>query len=279
MTVPCQRWNERRDRYRTDGALFDKHIHDVLELPDDTTAKAFVERHHYSGSMGSASWRFALMRRGQLAGVAVFGTGSNDLAITNWLPIGAREGCELGRFVLVDEVERNGETWFLARCFRTLWRQYGVRGVLSFSDPCPRTNAAGAIAFGGHVGTIYQSFSFNEAHAAYLGRATPRTLRLLPDGKVFSEQSLCKIRGRKKGWVYAVEQLVSAGAREPLDDDRDTLRAWLRAELPRVTRPMRHRGNHRYAWTLDPELRGAVVSTADYPKLDPELWRAAGRSA
>lgn len=266
-TIPCQRWTDRRDSYRGDGARFDRHAHEVVELEDDTTARAFVAQHHYSGdSYPSALRRFALMRRGNLAGVAVFSVGSNDLAITNWLPIGAREGCELGRFVLLDEVERNGETWMLARCFDAL-RASGVRGVLSFSDPCPRTTAAGAIRFGGHVGTIYQALAFNGTGSAYLGRATPRTLRLLPDGTVFSEKSMCKIRRRAKGWAYAVADLVAAGAREPAADDRDTLRAWLKRELPRVTRPMRHRGNHRYAWTLDPKLRGAVRSTAPYPKL------------
>lgn len=257
--TPCQRWSDGRDTYRRDGARFDPRAHEVLELPDDTTARAFVERHHYSGTYPAALRRFALMRRGALAGVAVFSVPSNDLAVTNALPIGPREGCELGRFVLLDEVERNGETWFLARCLRALART-GVRGVVSFSDPEPRRTAAGAVRFGGHVGTIYQA-----GNAAYLGRSTPRTLRVLPDGTVFSARAASKIRARERGWAYAVGQLVAAGAPEPAGDSRAELRAFLERALATVTRPMRHHGNHRYAWALDRRL--SVASTAPYPKL------------
>jgi hypothetical protein len=46
--------------------------------------------------------------------------------------------------VLLDEVPGNGETWFLGRAFRLL-RQEGFVGVVSFSDPCQRTNQHGEL--------------------------------------------------------------------------------------------------------------------------------------
>ena len=53
-----------------------------------------------------------------------------------------KDAVELGRLVLLDEVPGNGESWFIARCFELLRRE-GIVGVLSFSDPVPRTTADG----------------------------------------------------------------------------------------------------------------------------------------
>jgi hypothetical protein len=149
----------------------------------------------------------------------------------------------------------NSESWFLGRCLRLL-RRRGLRGVVSFSDPVPRTTAEGRLVFPGHVGTIYQA-----ANSAYLGRGTARTLRLLPDATVLSPRALQKVRGRDRGWEYAAAQLVRFGA-DPLVAGEDG-RAWRARWLPRLTRPLRHPGTHRYAWTLG----GArLESAAPYPK-------------
>src|SRR5206468_2839829 len=107
----------------------------------------------------------------------------NDKVLTNTfkdLP-SPTAAVELGRFVLLDEVAGNGETWFLARCFEQLRGR--VVGVVSFSDPIPRTAINGREVFPGHIGGIYQAFN-----GRCLGRGTPRTLRLLPDGTVFSDR-------------------------------------------------------------------------------------------
>jgi hypothetical protein len=222
---------------------------------DETAAKAFVLGHHYSGSYPAARFRFGLYRRGQLAGVAVFSHPCRDDVLTNVFPGEALESVDLGRFVLLDEVPGNGETWFLARCFEGLRREE-LRGVVSFSDPVPRANAEGVVVFPGHIGTIYQAHN-----GVYLGRSTPRTLRLLPSGHVFSARAQQKIRGRERGWEYAVAQLVRAGAPEPGDD----LARWLKGALQAVTRPQRHHGCHRYAWALK---RGAArhLEGQAYPK-------------
>src|SRR5262249_12647783 len=149
------------------------------------------QTHHYSASYPAARWRFGLYRRGELAGVAVFSHPCNDRALTNIFDCRALDAVELGRFVLLDSVPGNGETWFLSRCFRLL-RPEGLIGVLSFSDPMPRRTSAGEIVHKGHIGTIYQAFS-----AHYLGRSKSRTLRLLPDGSVLSDRTIQKVRGRQ----------------------------------------------------------------------------------
>ena len=253
----CQRWRERRDSYRPAGEVFDPRAFEVASIPDDTTVRAFVEAHHYSRSLPAARRRFGLYERGVLVGVAVFSVPANERALLP-LPGGLEEGLELGRFVLLDGVKANGESWFLARCFDALRRE-GWGGVVSFADPEPRTRLDGSVVFRGHLGVIYQASS-----AVYLGRATPRTLRLLPDGTVFSARARQKIVGGERGWRYAVEQLVEHGAQAPTGD----LRAWLRTAMALVTRPLRHRGNHKYVFGLQRGVRRALPASQPYPKLE-----------
>lgn len=117
-TDRCQRWLEGRHTYRSAREVVDIKRLDVAEL-DERTAKAFVTRHHYSRRYPAARFRFGLYERGELAGVAVFSRPFTPEVITGafpWLD-DVDQGAELGRFVLLDHVGANAETWFLARCF------------------------------------------------------------------------------------------------------------------------------------------------------------------
>lgn len=258
LTLGNQRWRERRDSYRPAGETIRTSEYEIAPIADDTTPKAFVLTHHYAASYPAARFRFGLYRRGELAGVAVFSHPCRDEVLTNVFPGIATDSVELGRLVLLDEVPGNGETWFLARCFDLL-RSTALRGVVSFSDPEPRAAADGRIVFAGHIGTIYQAFN-----ARYLGRGEPQTLRLLPDGRVFHRYARAKIRARAKGWEYAAALLEAFGAPR-LTADMDA-RAWVDEWVPRLTRPMRHRGNHKYAWALHRGARRAMPEARPYPK-------------
>lgn len=266
MRIGNQRWRQHRASYRPPEEPICTRLHEVEPIEDDATARDFVEGHHYSGTYPAARFRYGLYRRGQLAGVAVFSHPCSDKVLTNVFPVAPRRSVELGRFVLLDEVEGNGETWFLARAFELLRRVRlpdGARlaGVVSFSDPVPRATAAGALVFPGHLGTIYQAHN-----GRYLGRGTPRTLRLLPDGTVLSARATQKIRKLERGWRYAADQLERAGA-APLDLTDPA--GWLRTWLPRLTRTLRHPGNHRYAWPLARQLRDRLPAAQPYPKNTP----------
>lgn len=263
LTNVAVRWREKFGSYRPAGEVIDTRRYEVAAIADDTTPRTFIERHHYSGSYVAARFRFGLYRASELVGVAVFSHPSNDRVLTNLFPGRAVESVELGRFVLFDDVPGNGETWFLARCFEGL-RAEGLLGVVSHSDPLPRANLDGSKVFGGHLGGIYQAHN-----AVYLGRSKRRTLRLLPDGKVFNERTLSKIRGYERGWESAVESLVSYGA-EPMGD-RDATE-WVKAQLARITRPLRHPGNHKYAWALNRFVRKHVarLPSLPYPKIHLE---------
>lgn len=260
-----QRWRHGRDRYRPAGELIRTSEYEVAVI-DERPAKAFVLEHHYSGTWPAARACYGLFHRTTLVGAAVFSHPMQDRVLTNVFATGcAMDSVELGRFVLLDEVPGNGETWFLARCFELL-RRGNLIGVVSFSDPLPRRTVAGLVVMPGHVGTIYQAFN-----GAYLGRSTRRTLKLLPDGRVMSARALQKIRGGERGWAYAVESLVRFGVRPPacrgLAADVQELRAWLAAVLPIVTRNVRHPGNHRYAWALRRHAERFVKDRLPYPKL------------
>lgn len=154
ITPVVQRWRERRDLYRPAGETIVTAHYEVAAIPDDTTAKAFVEQHHYSGSYVAARRRFGLYWGGLLVGVAVFSV-PMQAAVLDRLPCPRAASVELGRLVLLDRVPANGETFFLARAFDQLRRE-GFEGVVSFSDPMPRTRADGTTSFTGHVGTVYQ---------------------------------------------------------------------------------------------------------------------------
>lgn len=260
-----QRWRERSATYRPAGEPIRTSEYDVAPIQEDAVARAFVERHHYSGTYPAARERIGLFRgrelgAAQLVGVAVFSHPCADRVLTNVFPrLPVLEAVELGRFVLLDEVPGNGETWFLARAFELL-RARGIRGVVSFSDPIARTDDQGRPVFPGHLGTIYQAHN-----ARYLGRGTARSLKLLPDGTVLSARAIQKIRAGTKGWRYAAEQLQAFGA-EPLDAaaDRGARMDWLGRWMPRLTRDLRHPGNLRYAWPL--ARRVELAAGGAYPK-------------
>ena len=240
--------------------MIQTRLYEVAAIPADTPVKQFVLAHHYSRTYPAARFRFGLYAPGgELHGVAVFSHPCNQAVLTRLFPSPPIDYVELGRFVLLDEVPGNGESWFLGRCFDLLRRECGIVGVVSFSDPQPRTAEDGRVVFPGHVGTIYQAHN-----AIYLGRGTPRTLRLLPDGTVLSERAVQKLRQRDRGWRYVADRLVAAGADDP--PAQGDPRVWARRWIARLTRPLRHPGNHRYAWGLHRFAKAALPAGLPYPK-------------
>jgi hypothetical protein len=234
-----QRWRDRRESYRPAGEPINPRLYEVGELAGDREAKAFILAHHYSLSYPSPRVRFGLFTRGCLVGVAVFSHPCNDRVLTSVFPLSPLESVKLGRFVLLDSVPANGESWFLARTFECL-RRKGLSRVVSFSDPVPRARADGTIVHRGHVGICYQASS-----ATFLGRTEPRTIRLLPDGTVLNDRTIQKIRSREQGWRYAAALLETFGADSAPSGDRED---WLRTWLPRLTRRLKHSGNYKYGW-------------------------------
>jgi len=131
------------------------------------------------------------------------------------------------------------------------------------SDPVARTTSTGENVFGGHIGTIYQA-----SNALYLGRATPRTLTVLPNGQVFNDRAMQKVRGQEQGADYGERQLVECGARSRAVGEDPRL--WLRQALKEIgVRQIRHPGNHRYAFRIGRRRKSIRIGLIpySYPKM------------
>jgi hypothetical protein len=160
----CQRWRDRRTCYRPAGETIrpaDYEIHPISM----SEAKAFVTRHHYAHSYPSCRFRYGLFSnrlsnqhwqdnglRPELVGVAVMSVPQHPAVLTNVFPGCPDDSTDLGRFILLDSVPANGETYFLARC-RELLRREGIIGMIAFSDDQPRI-INNTLLFPGHHGTI-----------------------------------------------------------------------------------------------------------------------------
>lgn len=255
-----QRWRERRSLFRPAEPI-NPRAYDVALIPGDATARTFVQTHHYSGSYPAARVRCGLYHRGDLAGVAVFSVPIHPAVVSGVFgPLAPARAVELGRFVLLDEVPGNGETWFLARCFALL-RRLGFAAVISHADPTARTTEDNREVFPGHVGTIYQAFN-----ARYVGRSQARTLKLLPDATVLSDRTHQKMRAGERGWQAGAHRLIAFGA-DPIaaDADQPARIAWLQRWTARLTRPLRHPGTHKYVWTLARDAE-VTLPALRYPK-------------
>lgn len=276
ITNVNQRWRDRRGTFIVPADHFDPRDYEVAYMPSDNEAKAFVNQHHYEGGFPAARFRYGLYsRRGELCGVAVYAVPGGNKATFKDFPfvtvkrdeetrkITAIDGAEfcvaLSRFVLLDQVEANAESWFIARCHELL-RRTDVRGIVSFSDPFPRTNRAGEQTFAGHVGCIYQA-----TNAVYVGRSRAETKLLFPDGTMVAGRSKSKLASRDKGAGAFARTLEQHGAPplRPWDDMVTYVKAW----LPLITRPIRHTGNHKYVWALHRRDRKRLPDSLAYPKM------------
>jgi hypothetical protein len=268
----CQRWRDGQHswRHRSEGG-FDPRRYEVHPV-SETAGRSFTIRHHYAHSWPATSQRYGLYHVSdgvlELEGVAVFGVPVQEKVLTQPLPDleAYSQSLELSRFVLLDQAPGNAESWFLARCFDELLAT-GVRGIVSFADPVPRTTGTGQIVFKGHIGTIYQA-----SNAAYCGRGTARSLVLLPDGSVLNARSLQKIRSQERGHEYVEERLIAQGAAVPRAGQDPS--AWLAEALAAAgARLLRHRGNHRYVFRLGRNRREreritlGLPAGLPYPKL------------
>ena len=246
----CQRWHRGRGTCRPAGELFDPNRAYVAPI-DAASAKRFVCEHHYSHSFPASRFNVGLFRkerfgRSQLVGVATFSVPMSQAVIPAYFDgLDPAAGVELGRFVLLDEVEANGETWFLARAFRELRRALPeVRGVIAYSDPLPRYNADGVLVKRGHLGTIYKAHN-----ARYRGRSRARTLLLMPNGSVANERSLSKLRTGDCGADGVQRDLLLQGA--PARRFGESGRDWIaRMVLEGFLRRTAHPGNHAFTWAL-----------------------------
>jgi hypothetical protein len=272
--VACLRWRSDRThswRRTSEGGL-DPGRYGVTRIGAGR-AKQYVTTHHYSGTFGAERLSYGLFDLGLeagplLCGVAVLsvpqgGTGVLTSAFPRLEPLD--ESLELGRLVLDDSVPGNGESYFVAEAFR-LAAAEGIRGIVSFSDPVARRDAAGRLVLPGHVGIVYQALN-----GRHIGRSWARTHWLMPDGTFFNPRAMQKIRKQEQGHEYAERQLIALGAPPMRAGQKPS--EWLALALRAAGgRPVRHPGCIKYAFTAGTraQRRHVVIAPAalPYPKQD-----------
>lgn len=271
ITDRSQRWRERRCHWLPGTSEIDPKALSVDVIDTRAAAAPFVKQHHYAASMPVTRLSVGLFANGpdgrsELVGVCVFAHPVNNASASKTAGLdNPRAACDLGRLVILDSQGANAESFLVARAFRLLRREKPeILSVISYADPVRRVDADGNVFMPGHVGGLYAMMG-----SRYVGRASPRTDLILPDGRPISSRAISKIRNAECGQRYAMDDLIRAGARAPrFGEDRCD---WL-ANLERsgfLTR-RRHPGCHAYLFPLTKAARIAArtVPERPYPILD-----------
>jgi hypothetical protein len=249
----CQRTTLRTPAWRhTSDGGFNARRYRLIGVPE-REARHFVERHHYSHSWPAARMSFGLFEARHLVGVAVLGVPMHPRVLTKPFPtLAPNAAAELSRFVLLDEVPANAESFVLGRLFR-LAAAHGLRGLVAFSDPQPRI-IAGTPLLPGHIGHIYRVTA-----GRYLGRGTKRTIIVLPDATVLTARAQSKVVRGERGAAGVRARLCALGAQPLADVAAEHARRgvdvtpamWLELALDRIgARRVRHHGCHRFVWPV-----------------------------
>lgn len=274
ITERSQRWRDRRSKFIANDSVVDPREFGVEVIRCCTEAKPFVQQHHYAGTLPPTRLSVGLFRKtgvapSRLVGVACFTQPMNNAAIPKHTGLdNFRHACELGRFVVTDEVAANGETMFLSRALRALRQDKAeIEAIISYADPMIRHDADGNVRKAGHIGKFYAVMAM-----AYRGRATSRMETLLPNGQVFNDRDLSKIRAGETGHRYATDELLRQGAAARTFGQDPAV--WLRSlyETGFLTK-RRNLGNHIYAFpmTVRAKLAGKGLPTLAYPRIDHSI--------
>ena len=122
----AQRWRERKALFLQKQVFFNPRRHNVEKISVKFAADWTI-KNHYLGSFPSATICFGIFRGGELAGVAVLGTAQHKNTIPNVFGAAHSKDCLLlQRFALLDALEFNAESYFLARV-RALMKREGYR--------------------------------------------------------------------------------------------------------------------------------------------------------
>lgn len=271
ITDRTQRWRERRTRFIPAATEIDPRCYAVDVVEARGHAAPFVAEHNYAATMPVARLSLGLFRnagggRSELAGVCVFSVPINHASVPKSTGLAdSKAACDLGRFVLLDDVPGNGESYFLVRALRFLRQEKpGILSVISYADPIRRIDGEGRVFLPGHVGALYAVMG-----SRYVGRSSPRRDLLLPDGNPLSSRGVSKIRSGETGMAYAIDQVVRAGAPAPRPEKPPG--AWLDDLIGGgFFGRRRHPGNHIYVFPLTKAARLAAsrVPALPYPALD-----------
>ena len=231
----------------------------VAEIADDTTARDFVITHHYSRSVPAMRFRSDFIAMAPWLASRSFLTpvrtpSSHGLSRS---PPGALSSWDA--LCLLTRSRATPRLIFLRVPLN--WSGHmALKALLVFQIRCPGATSSARLPSWAHTGIIYQAFN-----GVYLGRGTARTLRLLPDGRAFNDQSIQKIRKMERGWRSAAAVLEDLGAPHAPEEPEARLN-WLHSALSGFTRTVRYHGCHQYAWALTRPLKRILPPSLPFPK-------------
>jgi len=121
-----------------------------VESCSRSDVKDFVEKWHYSQSINgvNSTLCFRVVLRGAVVGAAIFGAPGMPQVAAKYSNSGKYHLLELRRFVMIDDLPPNNESYVLARMLK-MCKDAGIDRILSYADP----------SFG-HQGIIYQATGF-----------------------------------------------------------------------------------------------------------------------
>lgn len=177
---------------------------------------------------------------------------------------GPIKSLDLGRFVLLPDLEGNAETFFLRRALWGLAQdkpEYDL--VISMSDPMSYRTKDGEVISPGHYGGIYVG-----AGLRHVGRSRPEKRRLAQNGRIVNGRTLAKIRKpSESGHDGAVETLISLGAPPP-EEGEDGAAYVARALSSGAFCDVNHPGNLVYAVPVSARY-ARLVNARLLPALPP----------
>lgn len=162
-----------------------------VEPISSKSGKEFVIEHHYSHGIHNGPMCFGLFYLDSLVGVCAFATPSSEnVRASIFGPDYKRGVTELHRLVLLDEVPKNAESFFIVRALKELKKQRPYyNAVISFAD-----------ATQNHLGIIYQA-----TNAMYCGTSSPATFYLDQNGRLrHPRQNGVNIKApeaKLRGWI------------------------------------------------------------------------------
>lgn len=142
----------------------------VVKLIPSKEGKEFVKQHHYSKGIHNGPMCYGMFDGDQLVGVCAFATPCSENVRASIMGVEYKQHVtELHRLVLLDEIPKNAESYFIAKALKLLKsdRPY-YWAVVSFAD-----------ATQGHMGTIYQA-----TNAVYYGTSGKATFYLDKDERL-----------------------------------------------------------------------------------------------
>ena len=124
-----QRWRRRKALLLQRQVFFNPSRHEIEKIP--TKSAEWIIKHHCLGSFPSATICYGIFRHGELSGVSVNGNARHKNTIPNVFGESHIKDClVLQRFALLDALEFNAESYFLARV-HTLLKRERYCGILT----------------------------------------------------------------------------------------------------------------------------------------------------